>query len=89
MCNNTSVYQSSSEIEFNIYPNPTSEHTVIHSNDNQPYLITVTDVSGQIIIEKLISEPDYTLNTADLSPGLYFVYRKTNTQQKAVKLIIK
>jgi hypothetical protein len=62
---------------FLIYPNPTSTHIKIElPNSTKPVkniFLTITDINGQQMIERQISEPQTVVDVYGLKAGIYFV----------------
>ena len=64
----------SSNPEFMIYPNPTSNFISLKSNSEFKGKLTVIDIHGKIHIEQNFAGTDkVTLDTGHLSKGIYFV----------------
>jgi len=57
-----------------LYPNPTSNVLNIKLKGDQEFdSVKIMDISGRIVLEKIISESDITLPVSDLTTGIYFV----------------
>lgn len=65
------------EFDFNLYPNPVSEHLRIDLNSDRhiiPSNITVADGTGRILnIPASTSQPGFSLDVSSLSSGIYLV----------------
>ncbi len=73
----------SSEIE--IYPNPANDFVTIKTHNNIGDLITISDISGRMLITKEVTDDDIQINIADLTKGLYII----KVGNKSEKLIIR
>ncbi|MBK9454106.1 MAG: T9SS type A sorting domain-containing protein [Bacteroidetes bacterium] len=65
-------------------PNPAVNSTTISlSNIDKDYTLFVTDVTGKVVLEDNIQAgaESYTLNTAELSGGMYFYYLANGAQR--------
>lgn len=72
--------------EVNIYPNPTSD--VLHVAADGYSTVSITNMLGQVISTKKISDTQFTLNVADLTSGVYFVRlqgERGTTSKKFIK----
>lgn len=71
-------------------PNPAVNSTVIPmTNINSDYQLTVTDLTGKVILTDIVKAgtSSYTLNTADLSAGMYLYYMSSgNSRTQTEKL---
>lgn len=75
-----------------IYPNPTVEYIQIKSSSlNSTYNIQIRSLYGQLMKEeKNIQSSNYTMNVADLKPGVYFyVIKEKGVALQQGKLIKK
>ncbi len=64
--------------DIKIYPNPAKDFITIQADDLQKMSVTITDLSGKIIINQEIN--DNILNTSMLKSGVYIIriFEKTN-----------
>jgi hypothetical protein len=80
--------------ELNVYPNPNNGvFTVnINADNTAPYLLEVTNVLGQIVYQRTISDAsgEYTanLNLTDYGKGVYMVALKKGQQLQSIKKVI-
>ena len=72
----------SSEIE--VYPNPANDFVTIKTHNNIGDLITISDISGRMLITEEVTDDDIQINIADLVKGLYII----KVGNKSEKLII-
>ena len=82
-----SVADVRTDVNFNIYPNPTSNFLVIDGNSVKKD-ITIIDVSGKIVLRKT-NFTDEKLNISALNEGVYFIQIVSNKISMSKKLIIK
>lgn len=73
----------SSEVE--IYPNPANDFVTIKTHNNIGDLITISDISGRMLITEEVTADDIQINIADLVKGLYII----KVGNKSEKLIIR
>lgn len=63
-----------SEININVYPNPTKD--ILHINtselDLSSYMLCIYDVTGKLVEDMLVENSIYDFSTAKLSNGFYF-----------------
>jgi hypothetical protein len=65
-------------------PNPAvNSTTVVLNNIDKNYTIVVTDVTGKVVLEDVVNAGAnaYSLNTTDLSSGMYFFYLTDGAQR--------
>ena len=74
-------------IDFNIYPNPTSDVLLIDVKAGR-YQLTLTDVSGKQIWNKRYN-PNETLDLTGLAKGIYFLTIFNEEVKGSKKIVIK
>ena len=77
-----SIYELQNKIEVRIYPNPNNGSFIIehnHSLNNAPYILEIIDVMGKVVHQEKITTQKQTINTEQLSTGLYFVNVNSTT----------
>ena len=74
-----------SEINFSVYPNPTSEMLHIISSEG---IIQLTDLSGKIISTKK-HQGKSTIDVSSLPSGLYLIHLQTENMTTTQKIVIK
>ncbi len=86
-----SVTDIKQENNIRIYPNPSyGNFNVTFSNEFKNANITVTDISGKIILKKAIQNKKYqNISISDASPGIYFISISYDNKHFISKLIIK
>lgn len=84
------IFEQEDLNNFKIYPNPSNNLTQIELGELfEAFSITVSDVSGKILIEKnYFNVSEINLNT-NLKPGVYFIKLSNGTNVSTQKLIIK
>lgn len=80
---------SISDFEFQLIPNPTLDHTIIVMKGNwkQEKNWVLVDVLGRIIQKGNTNQTQITLNTRDLSAGIYYVQVEMGDAVGVKKLI--
>lgn len=77
--------------QFIIYPNPSSENIIITLSSKilstQHLPLTITDLSGKIIVQLNISSSETTIDISNYPSGIYFV-QISNEQVKLIEKII-
>ncbi|MBE6336049.1 MAG: T9SS type A sorting domain-containing protein [Lentimicrobiaceae bacterium] len=68
-----------------IYPNPANDFVTIKTHNNIGDLITISDISGRMLITEEVTADDIQINIADLVKGLYII----KVGDKSEKLIIR
>jgi len=79
---------------INLYPNPVNEQLTIQftQNNNQPVNVSLTNLSGQLILSKIFEVQqngvsELQLNTVAISKGVYLITVDTGTQVYYQKLM--
>ncbi|OYT16342.1 MAG: hypothetical protein B7C24_08215, partial [Bacteroidetes bacterium 4572_77] len=81
--------------ELQVYPNPASTNAIVEfiAQANSTLTISLTDILGKVIMEKVIEVSSGTfkhnLALSELNKGVYFVEIKQNNQKSTVKLIVE
>jgi uncharacterized protein (DUF2249 family) len=75
---------------FNIYPNPTNSilNLKLLLFNNEAITIEFTDVLGQVVLSKTITENNTQLNLSTFEKGIYFVTLTSENKTATKKLII-
>ncbi|MCB0738071.1 MAG: T9SS type A sorting domain-containing protein, partial [Bacteroidetes bacterium] len=74
-------------VEFKVYPNPANQQiTIEFDEENSSALVELYDLKGQLILQKSI-EPNSTLNTHYVEPGVYVFKLITKKGVGSQKLI--
>ncbi len=77
---------TASDIRF--YPNPVREILTIDKIQENNTRITITDITGRIVIRQLLPEGKSPINVSGLKPGVYFL-AIFNKQESTIHKIIK
>jgi photosystem II stability/assembly factor-like uncharacterized protein len=67
----TTSISSASSAKVDIFPNPTSEHLYVKSENKLSYRLV--DINGKRLTFESISNFYHTINVSDLSSGIYFI----------------
>lgn len=71
---NVSINEKESNPDFNIYPNPTSQHITVNINNFSNQTNTeITDLTGKIIQSELIQSSNQVIDVSSLSKGVYLI----------------
>jgi len=73
------------EINFSVYPNPTSEMLNIISSEG---IIQLTDLSGKVILTKK-QQGKSTIDVSNLPSGIYLIHLQTENIITTQKIVIK
>ena len=77
---------------FVVYPNPASDLVTISLKDtyNSISTISVYDVLGKMIIQKMVTESisSETIDLSSVNPGIYFIEVQTENNVKVVKKLL-
>ena len=86
---NTLTFKMDKEVDFEIFPNPAESYININylQSPGKDTRINIIDISGKIIIDKLVKSTLNKINISQLTPGLYFV-NSANKNGICVKKII-
>jgi len=85
----TSLGEITLERSISVFPNPVNNQLNINSNYNGLLTVRLLNSVGQITaVDQLNGVGSFTLNTSNLSEGVYFL-ELTNGSERLVKKIIK
>lgn len=70
-----------------VYPNPSQNVWNFSIENDSIEKIQIVDVTGKIIVDKLISSNLTTIDATALTSGIYFAKVKTNTAVQTIKLV--
>jgi len=73
--------------KFTVYPNPANNIVTIAAPGFESYQLTVTDVSGKVVMEKSLNGVENTLDISALSTGAYFFTLNSGDKKETVKII--
>ena len=70
-----------------LYPNPTNNNVTIASTAVESYKLSVTDLTGKVVMEKSLNGIENTLDVSSLSSGAYFFTLNSGDKKETVKII--
>ena len=89
-----SVNSINSISSFEVYPNPVSDvvNVKFNLNKNESITYVIKDLSGREVSQKTEKNlsaglNNFSVNTSELSKGIYFLNITTHTGEKTVRLI--
>ncbi|MFN5678767.1 MAG: T9SS type A sorting domain-containing protein [Flavobacteriia bacterium] len=77
------------EIQFDIYPNPTSSSFVIETNLTQDKTIVITDLQGKLLFAFDSNQANEVIDCSKLASGTYFVKIVSGPSQVTKKLHVQ
>jgi hypothetical protein len=84
---------SSNELDntfgFNVYPNPASDLINISISESKNASISIIDVTGKVVKVSSINGLTTSINTSELSGGVYYVKMTDGTSVYTKKVVIK
>lgn len=85
-----SVLSKNQVEDIQIYPNPAKSYIIIQLplNSTEQTKITLTDITGRLLIIEETNTSSQTLNTSNLSEGVYFVNVLRNNKTISVKKVV-
>lgn len=72
--------------DFKVYPNPTKNNLTI-SNEFAINEVEISSILGQKMITKKVNDLQTTIDTSELSAGIYFVKVSSQGNEKTVKIV--
>lgn len=72
-----------------IFPNPFKTSFTIDKVDNAVDSIAIYDLNGRLVIEQHITNALHTINTLELTSGIYFLHLKTRNVITSIHKVIK
>ena len=76
-------------MQFDVYPNPTSNSLTIETNFTQEKTIYITDLQGKILLQVNSNKSTESIDCTPLANGTYLVQVKTNAIQRTKKLHVQ
>lgn len=73
--------------QFKVYPNPASSVVTISSANTDSYKLSVTDISGKVVMTKSLNGIENTLDISSLSNGAYFFELSSDNIKDVVKIL--
>lgn len=85
--NGLSIKETALSAFVSTYPNPVNDVLYIKNTSTENGSVSIIDINGKLISSTDIKEGVNTLNTSDLTTGVYFVEIKMNGERLVQKLI--
>lgn len=73
--------------KFTVYPNPASSVVTISTPDVESSKVSVTDISGKVVMTRSLNGIENTVDISSLSTGAYFFEISANSKKEVVKII--
>ncbi|MFZ4678608.1 MAG: T9SS type A sorting domain-containing protein [Flavobacterium sp.] len=73
--------------KFKVYPNPASSLVTISTPDVETVVLSVTDLTGKIVMTKSLNGIENTVDVSNLSSGAYFFELSSNNIKEVVKIL--
>ncbi len=71
---------------FKVYPNPASSLVTI-SSDIDAFVVSVTDLTGKVVLEKSMSGIENTVDVSSFTSGVYFFTISSDAKKETIKII--
>jgi hypothetical protein len=75
------------QTKFKVYPNPAASTVSISVANVDTYNLSVTDLSGKVVMAKLLNGMDNTLDISNLATGAYFFNLSAGDKNEVVKIL--
>lgn len=79
--------QSFTSAKFSVYPNPATSNVTITATDVDAYTLSVTDLTGKILLSKSLNGIENTVDISNLSSGVYFFVINSDSKKEVVKIL--
>jgi len=76
-----------SATKFKVFPNPANNNVTIAADGIEAYKLSVTDLSGKVVMQKSLSGVENSLDISSLSTGAYFFTLTADSKVETVKII--
>jgi hypothetical protein len=73
--------------KFKVYPNPASSMVTISAANADSYKLSVTDITGKVVMTKSLNGIENTLDISSLSTGAYFFELSSDNIKDVVKIL--
>lgn len=73
--------------KFKVYPNPATSTVNISAADVDSYKLSVTDLSGKIVMTKSLNGIENTIDVSSLSSGAYFFELTSDSKREVIKIL--
>lgn len=83
-----SIDNAATAAKFKVYPNPANSNVTIAANlDVDSFNLSVTDLTGKILMTKSLNGIENTVDISNLSSGAYFFELSSNTKKEVIKIL--
>lgn len=72
---------------FSLYPNPNNGIFTLETTNFENTTVTVYNITGQLILKGMLSQPFTTINLSEFSKGLYFLKVETPSETITEKIV--
>lgn len=79
--------QSFTTSSFKVYPNPATSNVTISATDIDAYQLSVTDLSGKVVMAKSLNGIENNVDVSTLSSGAYFFTLSSGNKKETVKIL--
>ncbi len=79
--------ESFATAKFKVYPNPATSIVTIANPDVDSAKLSVTDLSGKVVMTKALNGIENTVDIATLAAGVYFFEISANNNKEVVKIL--
>jgi len=85
----TKIKEHQQNVEFSIYPNPTSENLNLVFDKSENRTITLIDILGKTVYQTKSNENKLQIDVSNYPKGVYFVQVKTEKDVSALKIVVE
>ena len=82
----TLTNQSFTITKFKVYPNPVKSIITITTTDVDTYTLSITDLTGKILLSESLNGIENTLDVSTFSSGTYFIQLNSDNRKEVVKI---
>jgi hypothetical protein len=75
------------QTKFKVYPNPATSTITISVSDVDSYNLSVTDLTGKIVMAKSLNGMENTIDISALATGAYFFNLSSGGKKEVVKIL--
>ena len=73
--------------KFKVYPNPASSVVTISTPEVETVALSVTDLTGKVVMIKLLNGIENTVDISNLATGAYFFNLSSGDKKEVVKIL--
>ena len=73
--------------KFKVYPNPATSVVTISNPDVDAAKLSVTDLSGKVVMTKSLSGIENTVDISSLATGAYFFELSSDNKKEVIKIL--